>query len=34
MLAALAPEKGRDPQSGEDRRHQIPVFVYVMFITF
>ena len=27
MLAALAPEKGRDPQSGEDRR-QLPVSVY------
>ena len=26
MLAALAPEKGGDPRSGEDRRHLMPVF--------
>ena len=31
MLAALAPEKGRDPQSGEDRRYQIPVSVINLY---
>ena len=29
MQAALAPEKGGDPRSGEDRRHILPmVFIY------
>ena len=36
MLAALAPEKGVDPQSGEDRRHKMPVVfctnIYIVFI--
>ena len=29
MLAALAPEKGGDPRSGEDRWHQMPVSFYI-----
>ena len=31
MQAALAPEKGGDPQSGEDRRHLMPVLCYIIY---